>query len=95
MLTPPRPLTEVQTEEEKSRGLSRLCPETTLIKIRTRDDGEGCQRLHLWKEIQTDVTGPGLRVFNAEADTGEQPALVRRFRKRSTSLHALAGTQSL
>ena len=69
MLTPPRPLTEVQAEAEKSRRFSRLCPETALIEICTRDVGEGCQRLHLRKEIQADMTGPGLRVFNAEADT--------------------------
>ena len=69
VLAPPRPLTEVQSKGEKSRGLRRLRPETTLIKIRTRDIGEGCQRLHLWKKKQTDVTGPGLRVFDAEADS--------------------------
>ena len=68
-------MTEVKAEAEKPRGLSRLCPETALIKICTLDVGEACQLLHLWEEIQADIPGPGLRVFYAEANTSAVSSL--------------------
>ena len=68
-------MTEVKAEAEKPRGLGRLCPETALIKIRTRDVEEACQLLHLWEEIQADVPGPWPRVFYAEANTSAMSSL--------------------